>query len=96
MSDDVINMDDVGFQYNLNDFDEADIEKAKQFVAEALKGLMESIAYEKAHQMIEQLRNIPFSGDDPMKVSIDLETIGNDILLAMGVAKRQREGKQNG
>jgi hypothetical protein len=89
----VIDIDEVDFQYNLNDFDERDIEKAKEFVAEGLKGLMENIAYEKAHQMIEQLRNIPFGGDDPMHVSIDFETIGNDILMAMGVAKRQRKGK---
>lgn len=93
---DVIDLDkSKPFNYNLNDFDEQDIEKAKEFVAEGLKGLMENIAYEKAHQMIEQLRNMDFSGDDTMHCSINFETIGNDILLAMGVAKRQREGKVN-
>ena len=62
---------------------------AKKFIAEAIRSLVDVSADRKAEELFEQLEGKLFDGEDHITINFSITTVGNDIITAMGAARRQ-------
>lgn len=74
--------------YKLSDFSEKEQEKAREFIAEAIKSFIYVAAEKKAQEALDQLKDRIFDGEDKIHISFEIITIGNDIITALGAARR--------
>ena len=77
--------------YNLSDFKEEDIKKAKEFLKKAIIGFVTTTVDEKVDIFIDQIKTFSFCGTDTFSINWEIETIGNDILASLGCAINERE-----
>ena len=73
--------------YTLSDFTEEEISKAKLYMKKALVGFVTVKAPEQIDVMFEKFRKFSFSGQDRLHFTLELETLGNDFLAALGAAR---------
>ena len=60
---------------------------------DAMLGYIESTVDEHINTFIKKLDSVWFSGGDELTMLFEIKTIGNDILAAIGAAKRYREDR---
>jgi hypothetical protein len=82
-------------EYRLDMFSDEEIGRAKTYVAAAVIGLMRIKLRDYVDEMFGKLEGRTFTAYDKINFTVDFETIGNDILAAMGAAKEELE-KKNG
>ena len=76
-------------EYKLSDFSDQEQRMAKKFIAEAIRSLVDVSADRKAEELFEQLEGKLFDGEDHITINFSITTVGNDIITAMGAARRQ-------
>jgi len=80
-------------EYRLDMFSDEEIGRAKTYVASAVIGLIRIKLREYVDDMFKKLEGRSFTSYDRINFTVDFETIGNDILAAMGAAKEELEKK---
>jgi hypothetical protein len=74
--------------YSLQNFTDAEIELARVYILKAVEGLIHIKANEYSHKIIGLVKQREqFRGQDVFETTISISTLGNDILLAIGVAQ---------
>jgi hypothetical protein len=77
--------------YNLSNYDERHIAKAKEYLKAAFWGHMTVCLDEKIDDFIEKMQKHEFQGNDTFTLNFSLETVGNDVLTAIGCAINNEE-----
>ena len=73
-------------QYDLAHFNERHIEKAKVYLKAAFWGHMTVCLDEKIDDFIMLMKKQTFGGNDTFTLNFSLQTVGNDVLSAIGCA----------
>ena len=71
-------------KYCLSDFKEEDINNAKKYFKDAYLGLLRTTLDDKIDDVFEKSKNIIFGPADTLTFTFIVETIGNDLLAALG------------
>ena len=77
--------------YKLSDFEEIDIKRAKEFIKTAIEGFLAVTLNEKVDNLFDVISETQFTGVDTFKINYTIETIGNDLLSALGCAINERK-----
>ena len=75
----------------LTDFNPEDIKEAKKYVKKACLGYITSTIDYKVDMIFKDIENTLFTGQDIFHICFDINTIGNDLLAALGAARNERE-----
>jgi hypothetical protein len=80
--------------YCLSDFSGEEKQIAKDFIIAAIKGNIEMSADKIVGDVFDQLETVHFKGEDTITINFNIETNGNDIITAIGAARRQLNKSQ--
>lgn len=80
--------------YNISECSKKETELLKDLIRKALFGYIRMKADETIDEFVSQIKTRNFSSDDKFILNFTIETIGNDILTAVGVIKNQLENKE--
>lgn len=78
-------------EYRLSDFSKEDREKAAEFIKIAMLGYINMTIDEHVDKFFKKIENIDFTGEDGFEINFAINTIGNDILAAIGASRVMRE-----
>lgn len=73
--------------YRLADFTDKEIALAKQYIRKALEGFFAVKGDEQVDKLFKQLERTSFTANDTISFNFTIDTIGNDILAALGAAR---------
>lgn len=77
--------------YKISDFNEVDVKKAKKFLKSAFMGWLRVCLDEQIDNFFEKLSDTQFCGLDQFSLILEMNTIGNDLLAAIGCAINESE-----
>ena len=75
--------------FELSEFTPDEIARAKFYVRSAIKGLLRVKLKTMVDDQFERLASHRIAGDDTLHFTIELETLGNDFLAALGCARNE-------
>jgi hypothetical protein len=78
-----------GRWFRLLDYSQQEREIAKGFIIEAVKSAVEMSADDIVGDVFGELEDTVFHGDDTITIEFKIDTIGNDIITAIGAARRK-------
>lgn len=76
-------------RFELSEFTPDEIARAKFYIRSAIKGLLRVKLKTMVDDQFERLASHRIAGDDTLHFTIELETIGNDFLAALGCARNE-------
>lgn len=82
---------DSGTSLDLSKLDQNEIDLAVYFIDQALLGFVRMTSKQKAIQLFESIRHLTIRGDDNFYMTYTINTIGNDLIGAVGAAKNMIE-----
>ena len=80
--------------YTLSEFSDEDKKKAKEYLKTAFLGFMRTTLGNKVDAWFKLIESKPFSAEDNFIFRLEITTVGNDILTAIGCAINDRESKR--
>jgi hypothetical protein len=80
--------------YRLLDYSDEERQIAKDFIIEAVRSNVRMKAEDVVGDVFDELENIQFKGEDIITIGFKIQTIGNDIITAIGAAKRKIENEK--
>lgn len=81
--------------YCLQDFDEADVIKAKQYLKSAFLGWLRVRLDVTFDAWFEKMKEMSFVKDDTFTFGLKFNAIGNDILAAIGSAQNSKDENED-
>ena len=82
-------------KYQISDFTESEVKKAKEFVETAIWGIMELQITQKVDDWFRKFNKMPIDIDEQYALRVSIEITGRDLLTALGVAKRVESRGKN-
>lgn len=82
---------DAQISLDLRELNQNEIDLAVDFIEQAILGYIRMISKQKAAQMFEETRSKTIESGDTFIITYQIQTIGNDLMVAIGAAKNRIE-----
>jgi len=79
--------------YSLENCSEKEKDLAKEFIKKAVLGFIAYAIESIVEDLFKEVARRPFAGDDKFTTTWAIETLGNDLIAAIGATKNEIDGK---